>query len=558
MLKKLYVQNYALIDRLDIHFADGMNIITGETGAGKSILLGALSLILGQRVNNAALPSNDQKCVVEGTFSIADYCLQAFFAENEIDYDHETILRREITASGKSRAFVNDTPVHLPILKQLSEQLVSLHAQHQTLHLYDANYHLFIIDALANHPETLTQYKQSFATYRQQQTQLNKLEIQRQQAQKDADYIAFQLNELAEARLENPNEQDELDRELDKLNNAESIKNALAESVYSLDDSDFSVLQQLKTIKNALNGIARYSADYEELAQRIDSTSIELRDLVRELSNAENNIQIDPNRAAEISERLNILLRLQKKHQVQNLRELMQVEADLAARNQSIAHLDDSILQLRQTLARQRQEIIVAATQISTQRQQQFATLEQQINELLAQVGMPKAAIKVAHRLLSEDALTANGMDDIELLFAANKGNTPAELRKVASGGELSRLMLCIQSLLAAHTALPTLIFDEIDTGISGEVALKVGVLMQKLALSHQVVCITHLPQIAAKGNRHFFVYKDDSRDDRTLSRIKTLAPDERVMEIAKMLSGDQPGQSAIANAKDLLQVSNV
>lgn len=558
MLKKLYVQNYALIDRLDIHFADGMNIITGETGAGKSILLGALSLILGQRVNNAALPSNDQKCVVEGTFSIADYCLQAFFAENEIDYDHETILRREITASGKSRAFVNDTPVHLPILKQLSEQLVSLHAQHQTLHLYDANYHLFIIDALANHPETLTQYKQSFATYRQQQTQLNKLEIQRQQAQKDADYIAFQLNELAEARLENPNEQDELDRELDKLNNAESIKNALAESVYSLDDSDFSVLQQLKTIKNALNGIARYSADYEELAQRIDSTSIELRDLVRELSNAENNIQIDPNRAAEISERLNILLRLQKKHQVQNLRELMQVEADLAARNQSIAHLDDSILQLRQTLARQRQEIIVAATQISTQRQQQFATLEQQINELLAQVGMPKAAIKVAHRLLSEDALTANGMDDIELLFAANKGNTPAELRKVASGGELSRLMLCIQSLLAAHTALPTLIFDEIDTGISGEVALKVGVLMQKLALSHQVICITHLPQIAAKGNRHFFVYKDDSRDDRTLSRIKTLAPDERVMEIAKMLSGDQPGQSAIANAKDLLQVSNV
>jgi DNA repair protein RecN (Recombination protein N) len=558
MLKKLYVQNYALIDRLDIHFADGMNIITGETGAGKSILLGALSLILGQRVNNAALPSNDQKCVVEGTFSIADYCLQAFFAENEIDYDHETILRREITASGKSRAFVNDTPVHLPILKQLSEQLVSLHAQHQTLHLYDANYHLFIIDALANHPETLTQYKQSFATYRQQQTQLNKLEIQRQQAQKDADYIAFQLNELAEARLENPNEQDELDRELDKLNNAESIKNALAESVYSLDDSDFSVLQQLKTIKNALNGIARYSADYEELAQRIDSTSIELRDLVRELSNAENNIQIDPNRAAEISERLNILLRLQKKHQVQNLRELMQVEADLAARNQSIAHLDDSILQLRQTLARQRQEIIVAATQISTQRQQQFATLEQQINELLAQVGMPKAAIKVAHRLLSEDALTANGMDDIELLFAANKGNTPAELRKVASGGELSRLMLCIQSLLAAHTALPTLIFDEIDTGISGEVALKVGVLMQKLALSHQVICITHLPQIAAKGNRHFFVYKDDSRDDRTLSRIKTLAPDERVMEIAKMLSGDQPGQSAIANAKDLLRVSNV
>jgi DNA repair protein RecN (Recombination protein N) len=552
MLKKLYVQNYALIDRLTIDFSGGMNIITGETGAGKSILLGALSLILGQRANNTALPDNDQKCIVEGTFSIADYQLQQFFADNELDYDHETVVRREITLSGKSRAFINDTPVNLPLLKLLSEQLVSLHAQHQTLHLYDANYHLFIIDALANHADALNQYKQGFTTYRKNQNRLNDLEQQRQQIQKDADYVLFQLNELAEARLENPNEQDELDQELDRLNHAESIKKALLESAYNLEESEYAILQQLKIVRNTLNGIVRYSNDYQELINRLDSVSIELKDIANELSNAENDINIDPDRAAEISERLNLFLRLQKKHQAQNLRELMQIEAELAQRNQSAAHLDEEIAQLRQLIAQQRQQLIAAAQQISAHRQAQFPILENQINELLAQVGMPKAAIKVAHSTLSDDAFTPNGMDDIEILFAANKGSIPAELRKVASGGELSRLMLCIQSLLAAHTALPTLVFDEIDTGISGEVALKVGILMQKLAESHQVVCITHLPQIAAKGDRHFFVYKDDTRD-KTRSQIKTIEREERVTEIAKMLSGDQPGQSAIANARELL-----
>lgn len=554
MLKKLYVQNYALIDRLDIHFSDGMNIITGETGAGKSILLGALSLIFGQRANNTALPNNNEKCVVEGTFQIADYHLQGFFADNELDYDPETVIRREVTASGKSRAFINDTPVNLPLLKLLSEQLVSLHAQHQTLHLYDANYHLFIIDALANHADALTQYKQLFAAYRRHQTRLNELEEKRRQAQKDADYILFQLNELAEAKLDNPNEQDELDQELDRLNNAENIKKALLESVYNLEDSDLSVLQQLKTIKNSLNGIARYSPDYEELSQRIEVVCIELKDIAAELATAENDIQIDPERAADISDRISIFLRLQKKHQAQNLKELMLIEAHLAQRNESVAHLEEEITQLHQNINQQRRDLTATALQISAQRQQQFPVLEHKINDLLAQVGMPKAMVKVAHRSLADDALTNNGIDDIEILFAANKGSVPAELRKVASGGELSRLMLCIQSLLAAHTALPTLIFDEIDTGISGEVALKVGILMQKLAQSHQVVCITHLPQIAAKGSRHFFVYKDDSHDDRTLSRIKTLAPEERVIEIAKMLSGDSPGHSAIANAQELLR----
>lgn len=552
MLKKLYVQNYALIDRLSIDFSGGMNIITGETGAGKSILLGALSLILGQRANNTALPNEEEKCVVEGTFSIADYHLQHFFADNELDYDNETVIRREITASGKSRAFINDTPVNLPLLKSLSEQLVSLHAQHQTLHLYDANYHLFIIDALANHADDLAQYKHLFADYRRQQNRVSELEKQRLQIQKDADYVLFQLTELNEAQLENPNEQDELDQELDRLNNAESIKTALLQSTYSLEDSEYAILQQLKTVKNTLNGIVKYSTEYEELINRLESTAIELKDIANELGNAENDINIDPDRAAEISERLNLFLRLQKKHQAQNLQELLQIQANLAQQTQSAAHLDEEIAQLHKSIAQQKRNIVAAAQQISARRQMQFPILENQINNLLTQVGMPKAAVKVAHNTLNDDAFTTSGMDDIEILFTANKGTAPAELRKVASGGELSRLMLCIQSLLAAHTALPTLIFDEIDTGISGEVALKVGVLMQKLAQSHQVVCITHLPQIAAKGDRHFFVYKDDSRD-KTRSQIKTLQEKDRVMEIAKMLSGDQPGQSAIANAQELL-----
>lgn len=553
MLRKLYVRNYALIDELEIQFSDSMNIITGETGAGKSILLGALSLILGQRANNVALPSDNQKCIVEGTFYIKPYYLQSFFEENGLDYDDETVLRREVTVSGKSRAFINDTPVHLPLLKQLSEQLVSLHAQHQTLHLYDANYHLFIIDALAKHSDLLDQYRQNHTQYRQNQQGLKAMEEKLWHLQKDHDYVVFQLNELAEARLENADEQEALEQELDKLNNAEAIKKNLSESVFCIEDDESSVLRQLNRIKSLLNGIVRYGAAYEEIKQRIDSVCIELRDVANELSGQESDILIDPERASDISERLNLLFRLQKKHGVRTVQELMDLEADLAGRNLSADQLKDDIAQQRKQIEIQRKKLLEQARQISANRVAQFPTIEKRINDLLADVGMPKASIQMAHQTLVGDAFSTTGIDEIELLFAANKGSQPSELRKVASGGELSRLMLCIQSLLADNTALPTLIFDEIDTGISGEVALKVGVQMQKLAAKHQVVCITHLPQIASRGNRHIFVYKDE-HSDKTISRIKTLNDQERVTEIAKMLSGDQPTSAAIANAKALLR----
>lgn len=552
MLKKLYVRNYALIDELEIQFSNQFNIITGETGAGKSILLGALSLILGQRANLAAMPNNDEKCVVEGTFEVANYQLKPFFAAHDIDYDNETVIRREITTSGKSRAFVNDTPVNLQVLKDLSEQLVSLHAQHQTLHLYDAQFHLFIIDSLAAHTELLGQYKQYFGLFRQSKTRLQDLEEQQRQIQKDADYVLYQLNELAEARLENPNEQTELEHELDRLNNAEAIKKSLLESIFNLEESDYSIIRQLNSVRQSIYNIARYGQDFEELLGRIESINIELRDISGELGNIESGIQIDPERVQEISERLNVIFKLQKKHQVQSVEELMTIEADLASRNLSADRLSDEIAQLRQSIGQQKKELAVLAQQISANRQLQFPILENQVHQLLAQVGMPKAALRVMHRQAELDQLGPNGIDEVEFLFAANKGSMPAELRKVASGGELSRLMLCIQSLLADNTALPTLIFDEIDTGISGEVALKVGIMIQKLASAHQVICITHLPQIASKGDCHYFVYKDDSRD-KTVSRMRHLSGQERVVEIAKMLSGDNPGQMALANASELL-----
>ncbi len=554
MLKKLYVRNYALIDELEISFSERFNIITGETGAGKSILLGALSLILGQRANTAAMPNNDEKCVVEGTFDVATYQLKPFFTANDIDYDDETVIRREITASGKSRAFINDTPVNLSILKDLSEQLVSLHAQHQTLHLYDAQFHLFIIDSLAGHHDLLAQYRQLFGQFRQSYARLQSLEEQQQQLQKDSDYVLYQLNELAEARLENPHEQTELEQELDRLNNAEAIKKSLLESIFSIEEGDMSIIQQLGTVRQSINYIARYGQDFEELLQRIESIGIELSDISSELGNIESDIQIDPERAQEINERLHIIFRLQKKHQVQSIKELMAIEADLASRNTSADRLNDEIKQLQQNIAQQKKELTALSQKISANRRLQFPILENQVHQLLAQVGMPKATLRVMHRQSADNQFTPTGTDEVEFLFAANKGSMPSELRKVASGGELSRLMLCIQSLLADSTALPTLIFDEIDTGISGEVALKVGIMIQKLAAAHQVICITHLPQIASKGDCHYFVYKDDTRD-RTISRMRRLSGQERIVEIAKMLSGDNPGQMALANASELLAI---
>ncbi|OWY21301.1 DNA repair protein RecN [Sphingobacteriales bacterium UPWRP_1] len=550
MLQKLYVKNYALIDELELMLTDHLNIITGETGAGKSIILGALSLILGQRVNTAAISNNQEKCVIEGVFLVAPYNLKPFFEEHGLDYEDETVLRREVTPSGKSRAFVNDTPVTLDVLQTLSEQLVSLHAQHQTLHLHDTGYHLHIIDTLANHTPLLTQYAELFKSYRKNQNRLHELETNYAAVQKELDYTLFQLNELEEARLTDPREQEALEQELSRLNHAETIKQALLQGIYALDEQEASVLQQLRTVKNTLTDVSRYTQALEPLLERLDSLSIELQDISNELSLLESEVMMDPERAQEINDRLNIIYRLQKKHRLNTIAELLQLQQNLQAQVQSAENSDEEIKALKTAIAKQHAELLQLSGQMSANRKKQLPVFEQQINNLLAEVGMPGAMVKMAH---TQTALTTNGIDNVEVMFAANKGLPPAEIRKVASGGELSRLMLCIQSLMADNTALPTLIFDEIDTGISGEVALKVGKVMQKLARGHQVICITHLPQIASKGNTHFFVYKQ-LNGNRTLTGIRRLQPQERVIEIAKMLSGDQPGQMAMANAKELLE----
>lgn len=553
MLQRLSIKNYALIDRLEMNFSGKMNIITGETGAGKSIILGGLSLMLGQRAESKSLFDPTQKCVVEGTFNIEGYQLQNFFETNELDYEPQTIVRREITPSGKSRAFINDTPVTLPQLKELTEQLVSLHAQHQTLHLYDANYHLFIIDTLANHEALLADYKQKFKEFQKNKRQIAELETQYEQLQKDIDYVQFQLSELDEAAIDNPNEQDTLEKEQHQLDHAETIKRLIAESTFALEEQEMSIVQQLKTVKSALTEATRYMPELEDLLNRLDSVAIELSDISTELSRTEDTLMLDPQRIEEINERLNILYRLQKKHRVATLAELMTIHADLASRNQSVDYLANQIEKLKKNLNQQQQKLLQLANQISANRTAQFAVLEQRIAEGLTQVGMPNARVKADHQTLAPDRLSPDGIDQIQLLFAPNKGSQFSELRRVASGGELSRLMLCIQSMIAARIALPTLIFDEIDTGISGEVALKVGAVLQNLGTNHQIICITHLPQIASKGEAHFFVYKDESTD-RTISRIKPLDDNERITEVAKMLSGNPPTNAAIENARVLLK----
>lgn len=552
MLNKLYIKNYALIEEVDITFSQKMTIITGETGAGKSILLGALSLILGQRADTGVLHNAKSKCIVEGTFDITSYKLKPFFEKAELDYEPITHIRREITPSGKSRAFINDTPVRLNTLKSLSDQLVNLHAQHQTLHLYDAQYQLFLIDTLARHFTLLNGYKTDYRAYTANCRKCASLEAQNAQLQRDLDYLLFQLSELEEADLDNADEQDALEQELDQLNNAETIKSSLLESVYLLEENEPSIIEQLHTIKAKLAETASYHPLIAELNDRLNSVIIELQDINGELSNLGETAEMDPQRTEIISERLNTIYRLQKKHQVSTVAELIDIQNNLQEQSQSINDLEAEIQALQKMITAQKKQLLKKAQQISANRKKQIPVFEKKVGQMLAKVGMPNARLQPIQKTLPANTFNINGIDDIELLFSANKGSRPAELRKVASGGELSRLMLSIQSLIAANTTLPTLLFDEIDTGISGEVALKVGNVLKKLATNHQVICITHLPQIASKADAHYFVYKKDTAN-RTLTQVKALSHPERIVEIAKMLSGDKPGQMALANAKELI-----
>jgi len=550
MLKHLSVQNYALIDQLDVDFANGLTIITGETGAGKSILLGALGLIAGSRADTQALQDKTKKCIIEAAFQIKDYELKDFFAEHELDYELVTTIRREINPEGKSRAFINDTPVTLNQLKDLGERLIDIHSQHQTLSLNGADFQLSVLDAFANHEELLAAYKEEYKKFKASEKQLAELIEKELQAKKDLDYYQFQFNELDEANLK-PAEQAAMEQELETLNNAEDIKLNLSKASFGLIGGEQNLLSSLNDIKIVLHSMSKFKPEIEELSKRINSSYIELKDIANELEALEQEIVYDPKQIELLNDKLDAIYRLQQKHQVKTVEELIQIKEELSNKLLEFSSLETEIEKVKAQLDKLNKALTTKSKSISENRKKVIPKIEKEVAALLSSLAMPNAQLKVNQVVL--DAFAPTGIDKISFMFSANKGSEFKELNKVASGGELSRLMLSIKSLIAQLTALPTIIFDEIDTGVSGDVADKVGSIMQVMAKKMQVITITHLPQIASKGESHLFVYKED-KNNKTYSNIKKLNAEERVLEIAKMLSTGNPTAAAISNAKELLK----
>jgi DNA repair protein RecN (Recombination protein N) len=551
MLNRLLIKNYALIEDLDISFSQGLNIVTGETGAGKSIIMGALSLILGNRAESKSFFNQQKKCVVEGYFKIKGYNLQAFFESNELDYEEESVLRREVSPEGKSRAFINDTPVNLTILKELGELLIDIHSQHATFEINDERFQRLVIDTLAANEPLLNEYQQKYKLYKESQALLTGLLESSQKAKTEQDYLQYQLAEFDNANLVE-GEQELLEQELQALTHAEEIKRNLLGVSYLLSESERSVTSQLKEALSQAQAAAKHLTDAEALSERLQSSFIEIKDIANEIESLEQKTAINEARTTEINDRLSVIYTLQKKHHLNTVAELTAYQKDLQARIDSISSTDEKITELEKELSILRGDLIIMSETLSASRNEVIPNIEQKVKEVLANAGMPNSTLKIKSTLLSEESLNAWGRDKIEFLFSANKGQDPGPMNKVASGGELSRLMLSIKSLISQHIALPTIIFDEIDTGISGEVALKVGAIMERLSQKMQVLAITHLPQIASKGNAHYWVYKDEM-NDKTHTNIRLLNGDERVLEIAKMLSGEKPGNAALQHAKELL-----
>ncbi|MEJ5962829.1 DNA repair protein RecN [Pedobacter immunditicola] len=549
MLQKLSIRNYALIDNVEIELDKGLNIITGETGAGKSIMLGALSLILGQRAETKYFFNQAKKCIIEGAFKLKGDKLKPLFEEHDLDFLEDSIIRREISIDGKSRAFINDTPVTLTVMKHFGERLIDIHSQHATRELNDPGFQLAVVDGLANHEELLSAYREDFKQYKKNQHRLRELRKLADEARNKQDYEQFLFTELENANLE-ITEQETLETELQALNNAESIKRSLVNSYQLLSEEEVAALPILKEAIGQLHAVEKFHVTYSELTERLRSTLIELKDISNELALLGDDVVFNPARIEEISHRLDILYTLQQKHRVNTIAELIDIREELSNNLSLILSGDEEIERLHLETENLKAALEKTAEKLSANRSKSIKATEVQVNKILTQAGMPNARIKIEQNILKD--LTKDGKDNISLLFSANVGQPPAPVSKVASGGELSRIMLAIKSILAKHSDLPTLIFDEIDTGISGEIALRVGQVIGELERNMQVVCITHLPQIAAKGNAHYFVYKDESAE-RSTTGIKKLDHEGRVYVIAEMLSGKPPGESALANAKDLL-----
>ncbi|WP_432709823.1 DNA repair protein RecN [Pedobacter sp.] len=549
MLQKLSIRNYALIDNVEMELDKGLNIITGETGAGKSIMLGALSLILGHRAETKFFFNQEKKCIIEGIFKLKGDRLKPLFEEHDLDFQEESILRREISIDGKSRAFINDTPVTLSVMKHLGERFIDIHSQHATLELNDPGFQLAVVDGLANHESLLNDYREGFKLFKRNQLRLSDLQKIADEARNKQDYEQFLFNELEQANLQ-AEEQEILEAELQTLNNAESIKRSLVTSYQLLSDDELSALPMLKEAVSQLHAVDKFNPAYAELTERLRSTLIELKDISGELATLEEHVVFNPARIEEISHRLDLLYTLQQKHRVNSVPELLAIQEELSNNLSLILSGEEEIERLQKETEQLKVALEKMAEKLSANRSKSIKATESQVAEILTQAGMPNAKIKIKQTVVTE--LNKDGKDNIALLFSANSGQPPAPVAKVASGGELSRIMLAIKSILAKHSDLPTLIFDEIDTGISGEIALRVGQVIGQLEQNMQVVCITHLPQIAAKGNAHFFVYKNEDAA-RSTTGIKRLDREGRVYVIAEMLSGKPPGKSAMANARDLL-----
>ena len=549
MLQKLHIQNYAIIDEIEIDFSAKLNIITGETGAGKSILMGALSLILGERADTSVLLKNDKKCFIEGFFSLNDnHAAQQFLNSNELETEHELVIRREIAANGKSRAFINDTPATLQQLKELASLLVDLHQQFDTLELGDSSFQREVIDALANNNNGLVNYQLAYKQWVNAKHELEALQQKKSAFTKEEDYNQFLFDELNELALKE-NELEDLDTELKLLSNSEGIKAALNKVYFELKENDQPIVSTLKQLSNQLQSFAAYHADVKTIIDRIVSSQIELQDIADEVDRLNDSIGYDEKRIAIINDKMAAGYKLLKKHNVKTTNELLLIQHELEQKLQAVLNIDEAILTKEKETWALENKALQQAEILSKARQAQAKPLADKVNYLLHQVGMPNALLKVD---VQETALHLFGKNTIEFLFDANKSNRFEPIRKVASGGELSRLMLCIKSLVAQSIDLPTMIFDEIDTGISGEAAKQVGTIMQGLANNRQIICITHQPQIAGKANAHYFVYKE-IKGNAVKTNIKLLNDDERITAIAKMLSGEKPSAAALESAKEMM-----
>ncbi|MEN8703269.1 MAG: DNA repair protein RecN [Polaribacter sp.] len=549
MLTQLSINNYALINQLAIDFSSGLSIITGETGAGKSILLGALGLVLGNRADLSSLKDTSRKCVVEAKVAIENYNLKAFFNEADLDYEVETIIRREILPSGKSRAFVNDTPVKLSVLNELRIKLIDVHSQHQTMQLSDNSFQFTILDALAKNQIELEKYEVHFKKLNQLRKEFQNLEESQKEANQKHDYNLHLFKELDEANIKD-NEQEELEEKLEKLNNIEDIKLNLSDALEISENEEIGLQNLLNTLENRLSKISTFSKEYQNLSERITSIKIEFDDIVTELENANENVDFNPNEIEELNDRLQLIYNLQKKHYVNSNQELLTILEELAGKVSQVENAEETINNKREEIEIVSKKLDTIALIITKNRTKAIPNLTKELETLLADLGMENARFSI--KVKPTTSYFTNGKDELSFLFSANKGGNFGELKKVASGGELSRIMLSVKKVLSLNTQLPTIIFDEIDTGVSGEVSNKIAAIMQQMSKNMQVIAITHLPQIAAKGNNHYKVFKKEIKGI-TTTNLKQLSTEERVVEIAEMLSGKDISDSALTHAKELL-----